>query len=85
MRSIVVCNDSRAIQPPVIVSRECVVLSGNGRTMAGELAAVNGTGTACIDRIYRFPRQSGFTPEHVRTFKHPHVLFLFDGESFIVR
>jgi len=77
MRSIVVCNDSRAIQPPV--------MSGNGRTMAGELAAVNGTGTACIDRIYRFPRQSGFTPEHVRTFKHPHVLFLFDGESFIVR
>lgn len=77
-RNIAARYDSRAIQSPVIVSRDGVVLSGNGRTMAGELAAVNGTDGAYIAYISKYPQQFGFTPEQVRTFEHPRVLFLLD-------
>lgn len=77
-RNIAARYDSRAIQSPVIVSCDGVVLSGNGRTMAGELAAVNGTDGAYIAYISKYPQQFGFTPEQVRTFEHPRVLFLLD-------
>ena len=43
--------DARAIQNAVIVSPDGVVLSGNGRTMAGELAARN---------LVRLIREPGF-------------------------
>ena len=40
-RDIASNYDSRALQSPVVVSSDGIVLSGNGRTMAGILAAKN--------------------------------------------
>ena len=48
-RLIAANYDARAIQTPVIISRDGVVLSGNGRTMAGDLAARDNTDGAYID------------------------------------
>ena len=70
--------DSRAMQTPVVVSQDGVVLSGNGRTMAGELAARQNTDDAYIDHLKKYPSQWGFTPEQVSEKKHPRVVFVPD-------
>lgn len=38
--------DQRALQTAVVVTKDGIVLSGNGRTMAGDMAAVYGTDDA---------------------------------------
>lgn len=77
-RQIADLYDSRAMQTPVVVSSDGVVLSGNGRTMAGELAAQNGTDGAYIEYLKKYGRQYGFTPEQVDGMAHPRVLFVPD-------
>lgn len=67
---------SRAVQNVPVVSREGVVLSGNGRTMAGELAAEQNTDGAYIDFLKKVCRQYGFTPEQVESMEHPRLLFV---------
>ncbi len=74
-RLIAAKYDSRAIQTPVIVSRDGVVLSGNGRTMAGELAAANNTDSAYIDYLVKFGASFGFSPDMVTKFAHPRLVF----------
>lgn len=68
--------DSRAIQSAPVVSNDGVVLSGNGRTMAGELAAQNGTDGAYIEHLKKYPQQFGFTAEQVEGMQHPRVVFV---------
>ena len=68
--------DARALQSPVVVSPDGIVLSGNGRTMAGELAAHNGTDSAYIGHLNRFCGCYGFTSEQVATFSHPRIVFV---------
>lgn len=46
--------DNRALQDPVIVSKDGVVLSGNNRTMSGDLAARQGTDKAYNDYLAQF-------------------------------
>ena len=70
--------DSRAIQSVPVVSRDGVVLSGNGRTMAGELAAQAGTDGAYLDHLRKYGQQFGFTPEQVGSMQHPRVVFVPD-------
>lgn len=70
--------DARAIQSPVVVSPDGVVLSGNGRTMAGELAALQNTDTAYIDYLRTYCRQYGFTSSDVDRFSHPRLVFVLD-------
>lgn len=70
--------DSRAIQSVPVVSNDGVVLSGNGRTMAGELAAQNSTDGAYIEHLKKYPQQFGFTPEQVDSMQHPRVVFVPD-------
>ncbi len=70
--------DSRALQTPVVVSNDGVVLSGNGRTMAGELAAQDNTDGAYIDHLKKYGSQFGFTTEQVESMAHPRVLFVPD-------
>ena len=70
--------DSRALQTPVIVSKDGVVLSGNNRTMSGEIAAKNGTDKAYIDYLREFGQMYGFTPEQIDGMKHPRVVFVPD-------
>lgn len=70
--------DSRALQTPVIVSKDGVVLSGNNRTMSGDIAAQQGTDKAYIDHLREFGRMYGFTPEQIDGMKHPRVVFVPD-------
>lgn len=77
-RNIADNYDARALQSPVVVSPEGVVLSGNGRTMAGELAAINGTDGAYLETLAQYPHKYGFTTEQVRGMQHPRVVFMAD-------
>lgn len=71
--------DSRALQTPVVVSQDGVVLSGNGRTMAGELAASNNTDGAYVDYLKNYGQRWGFTSEQVGGMQHPRVVFVPDA------
>lgn len=68
--------DSRAIENPVIVSPEGIVLSGNDRTMSGQLAAVQGTDNAYIDYLNEYSENYGFTQEQISEYKHPRIVFV---------
>lgn len=72
--------DSRALQTPVIVSKDGVVLSGNNRTMSGEIAEKNGTDKAYVDHLREFGAMFGFTPEQIDGMQHPRVVFVPDEE-----
>ena len=71
--------DSRAVQTPVVVSQDGVVLSGNGRTMAGELAAAQNTDAAYNSYIAQYPTKWGFTQQQVEGKQHPRVVFVPDA------
>ncbi len=71
--------DNRALQDPVIVSKDGVVLSGNNRTMSGDLAARRGTDTAYINYLANFGHKKyGFTQEQVTGMRNPRVVFVPD-------
>lgn len=70
--------DQRALQSVPVVSRDGVVLSGNGRTMAGELAARDNTDKAYIDYLKAYAHKFGLTPEQVEAMEHPRVSFVPD-------
>ncbi len=70
--------DSRALKDVPVVSNDGVVLSGNGRTMAGELAAQQNTDGAYIEHLKKYPQQFGFTAEQVSAMQHPRVVFVAD-------
>lgn len=74
-RSIARNYDSRALQSPVIVSRDGIVLSGNGRTMAGIIAARDNTDAAYVKHLAKFSSQYGFCLSDVESFSHPRLLF----------
>ena len=68
--------DSRALQSPVVVSQDGVVLSGNNRTMSGDIAARQGTDKAYVDYMRQFGAKYGFTREQVGGMRHPRVVFV---------
>ena len=70
--------DSRALQSPVIVSQDGVVLSGNNRTMSGDIAAKQGTDKAYVDHLREFGQMYGFAPEQIDGMQHPRVVFVPD-------
>lgn len=72
--------DSRAMQTPVIVSNDGIVLSGNNRTMSGDMAATQGTDGAYLEYLSKYGRKYGFTPEQVQGMKHPRVVFVPDED-----
>ena len=80
VRDIANSYDSRALQSPVIVSKDGVVLSGNNRTMSGDIAAQQGTDKAYIDHLCEFGQMYGFTPEQIDGMKHPRVVFVPDEQ-----
>ena len=71
--------DARATQQPVVVSPEGFVLSGNGRTMSGDLAAMENTDGAYNSYVREYPEMWGFTSDQVEKFKHPRVVFVSDN------
>ena len=80
VRDIANSYDSRALQSPVIVSKDGVVLSGNNRTMSGDIAAQQGTDKAYIDHLRKFGQMYGFTLEQIDGMKHPRVVFVPDEQ-----
>ena len=88
VQSIADSYDNRALQTPVIVSRDGVVLSGNNRTMSGDVAARQGTDKAYVDYLREFAGKYGFTPEQVEGMKNPRVVFVpnenlpYDASTF---
>ena len=79
-RNMAATYDSRALQDVPVVSQDGVVLSGNGRTMAGELAARDNTDGVYNNHLLEYGRKFGFTPEQVTTMQHPRVVFVADEE-----
>lgn len=70
--------DQRALQTPVIVSNDGVVLSGNDRTMSSQIAAQAGTDTKYVNYLSRYSQKYGFTAEQVAAIPHPRVVFVPD-------
>lgn len=70
--------DNRALQTPVIVSKDGVVLSGNNRTMSGNLAARQGTDKAYVDYLREFGHKYGFPPEQMHGMSNPRLVFVPD-------
>ena len=79
-RHIADCYDSRALNSAVIVSKDGIVLSGNGRTMAGMIAAKDNTDDAYICYLRSYPEKYGFNPLEIDGFEHPRLLFLVDDD-----
>ena len=71
--------DARATQQPVVVSPEGFVLSGNGRTMSGDLAAMENTDGAYNSYVREYPEMWGFTSDQVEKLEHPRVVFVSDS------
>lgn len=62
----------------VIVTKDGIVVSGNDRTMSGDLAAKNNTDAAYIEYLKENAEQFGFTKEQIETMNHPRVVFELD-------
>ena len=75
-RTIAQDYDGRAIQSPVIVSPDGVVLSGNGRTMAGILAAHDGTDSKYIAYLQKVAGNYGIMADDLKRFSHPRIVFV---------
>ena len=75
-RTIAQDYDGRAIQSPVIVSPDGVVLSGNGRTMAGILAAHDGTDSKYIAYLQKAAGNYGIMADDLKRFSHPRIVFV---------
>jgi hypothetical protein len=69
--------DNRALQSPVVVSQG-IVLSGNGRTMAGMLAAMQGTDGSYISYLKSHLSKYGFADGDADAFEHPRCVFVTD-------
>lgn len=65
--------DGRAINNPVIITKDGVVVSGNDRTMSGIIAAQQGTDKAYLDMLTEDADMYGVNPEDLKTFKNPRI------------
>lgn len=71
--------DQRALQTPVVVSSDGVVLSGNDRTMASQIAARQGTDNNYNTYLASHPQRFGFTAEQISKYSNPRVVFVPDA------
>lgn len=72
--------DGRAYQDPPVGSDEGITYSGNGRTIAGMIAARNNTDGPYLETMRQYPEKYGFTAEDVAMFQHPRVTFVLDEQ-----
>jgi len=70
--------NGNAIKNMPIISDEGLVYNGNGRIMAGQLAAVNNTDAAYTESLTKNAAQFGFTPEQVASIPHARIVFQLD-------
>ncbi len=71
--------DGRAYQDVPIISDEGIDYSGNGRTIAGDMAARNNTDGAYLETARQYSEKYGFTAEDMDQFQHPRVDFMLDN------
>lgn len=65
--------DGRAISNPVIVTKDGIVVSGNDRTMAGIIAAQQGTDKEYLEMLTNEADMYGISPEDLKGFKNPRI------------
>ena len=70
--------DGRSLTSVPVVSNEGLVYGGNGRTMAGQIAAVNGTDTAYKEALEENAQIFGFTTEQIANVPNARVVFMLD-------
>ena len=64
----------------VIVTKDGIVVSGNDRTMSGDLAAKNNTDAAYIEYLKENAEQFGFTKEQIESMAHPRVVLELNSD-----
>ena len=72
--------DQRALQTPVVVSNDGIVISGNDRTMSSQIAAKQGTDLKYKNYLLKYANKYGFTPEQVAKYNNPRVVFVPSSE-----
>ena len=70
--------NGNAIKNMPVISDEGLVYNGNGRMMAGQLAAINGTDASYMESLTKNAAMYGFTPEQVASIPHARVAFQLD-------
>ena len=78
VQSIAQNFNGNAIKNMPVISDEGLVYNGNGRMMAGQLAALNGTDAAYTQSLMNNAAQYGFTPEQVASIPNARVVFQLD-------
>ena len=72
--------DGQAVTQVPVVSSEGIVYDGNGRTIAGNIAAANNTDGAYIQALADNAGNFGFTAEQVAGMQHPRVYMQTDED-----
>jgi len=75
--------DGRALSfdSPVVVTQDGIVVSGNNRTMSSKIAARKGTDKKYIEALERRAKKFGFSPDDMKKFKNPRVIFEIDNKE----
>jgi len=75
--------DGRALSfdSPVVVTQDGIVVSGNNRTMSSKIAARKGTDKKYIKALERRAKKFGFSPDDMKKFKNPRVVFEIDNKE----
>ncbi|WP_298522822.1 hypothetical protein, partial [uncultured Prevotella sp.] len=70
--------DGQAVDQVPVVTSDGIVVDGNGRTMAGQKAAKNGTDSAYIEALKENAENYGFTAEQIEQsgIKHPRLVLV---------
>lgn len=72
--------DGQAVEQVPVVSSEGIVYDGNGRTIAGHIAAANNTDAAYLDALRENAANFGFTEEQLQQYQHPRVYMQVDED-----
>nr|DAG24963.1 MAG TPA: Chromatin remodeling complex ATPase [Caudoviricetes sp.] len=72
--------DGQAVDQVPVVTSDGIVVDGNGRTMAGQKAAKNGTDSAYLEALNENAENYGFTAEQIEQsgIKHPRLVLVSD-------
>ncbi|WP_295438515.1 LPD38 domain-containing protein [uncultured Prevotella sp.] len=72
--------DGQAVDQVPVVTADGIVVDGNGRTMAGQKAAKNGTDSAYLEALKENAENYGFTAEQIEQsgIKHPRLVLVSD-------
>ena len=72
--------DGQAVDQVPVVTSDGIVVDGNGRTMAGQKAAKNGTDSAYLEALKENAENYGFTAEQIEQsgMKHPRLVLVSD-------